>query len=102
MAKTANDELFRKLRVAGLRKKVAREVAGSLDTARGAGSPPEAVHDVIDRLKALTAELEDRAKGGPARRRSQAAQKAAATRRRKASERSAAARKAARTRAGAH
>src|SRR5688500_1710393 len=102
MAKTANDEMFQKLRVAGLRKKVARQVAGALDSARGDGRPPQAVQDVVDRLKALTAEIEDRAKGGPAKRRSQAAQKAAATRRRKASERSAAARKAARTRARAH
>jgi hypothetical protein len=102
MAKTVDDELFQKLRVAGLRKKVARELAGSLDIAHGSGNPPEAVRDAIDRLKALTAEIEDRAKGGPARRRSHAAQKAAATRKRRASERSAAARKAARTRARAH
>jgi hypothetical protein len=49
-------------------------------------------------LRKLVADLEDRAKGGPAKREA-AAKKAAATRKRKAEQRSAAARKAARTRA---
>jgi len=100
MAKNADAELFRKLREGGLRRRVARQVAGGLDSARD-GSPPRVVQDVVAQLKALTAEIEDRAKGGPAKRRSEAAQKAAATRRRKASQRSTAARKAARTRASA-
>lgn len=98
MAKTksARDELFDRLRVGGLRKSVARRLADGLDGARGRS--PKAVQSVIDDLKSLTAELEDRAKGGPAKRQT-AARKAAATRKRQATQRSAAARKAARTRA---
>jgi hypothetical protein len=56
------------------------------------------VRSVIDQLKSITAELEDRATGGPAKR-SAAARKGVATRKRKADARSAAAKKAARTRA---
>jgi hypothetical protein len=101
MAKSARDDLFDRLRVGGLRKKVARRLADGLDGAGDGGTPPKELQGMIDELKAVTAEVEDRAKGGPAKRRSQAAQKAAATRRRTASQRSAAARKAARTRAKA-
>jgi hypothetical protein len=99
MAKNPRDDLFERLRVGGLRKKVARQVADGLDGVRDGSQTPKEVQGVIDELKAVTAEIEDRAKGGPARRRSQGAQKAAETRRRAASQRSAAARKAARTRA---
>jgi hypothetical protein len=102
MAKSARDDLFDRLRVGGLRKRVARQVADGLGGVRDGAKPPKELQGVIDELKAVTAEIEDRAKGGPAKRRSQAAQKAAATRRRAASKRSAAARKAARTRAQAH
>jgi hypothetical protein len=56
------------------------------------------LRDVLDELKAITAEIEDRATGGPGKRKA-AAKKAAATRKRKAAARSQAARKAARTRA---
>jgi hypothetical protein len=96
VAKSARDELFERLRVGGLRKSVAKRVADGLDGARG--KAPQSVQSVIDDLKTLTAELEDRAKGGPAQRRA-AARKGAATRKRQAAQRSAAARKAARTRA---
>jgi hypothetical protein len=99
MAKSAHDELVKRLRAQGLRRKVAKSVADGLANARG-GKPPAAVTGVLENLKALTAEIEDRASGGPAKRKA-AAQKAAATRKRKAAERSAAARKAARTRAKA-
>ena len=64
---------------------------GDREVARGNG----AEGDVGDR------ELEDRATGGPGKRKA-AAQKAAATRKRKAAKRSAAAKKAAKTRAKAN
>jgi hypothetical protein len=96
VAKTARDELFERMRAGGLRKSVAKRLADGIDGARGRS--PKAVHDVIDELKSLTAELEDRAGGGPTKRKA-AARKAAATRKEQADRRSAAARKAARTRA---
>jgi hypothetical protein len=99
MAKSARDDLIDRLRVGGLRKKVAKNVADGIHSARGS-RPSKSVSSVVDELKALTAEIEDRAKGGPARRKS-AAKKAAATRKRNAAKRSAAAKKAARTRAKA-
>jgi hypothetical protein len=95
MAKNASNDLFDRLRVGGLRKKVARQVADGLDGARS----PQELQGVIDELKAVTAEIEDRVKGGPEKRRSEGAQKAAATRKRNAAQRRASARKAARTRA---
>ncbi|HKH18091.1 MAG TPA: hypothetical protein VKA57_11240 [Solirubrobacteraceae bacterium] len=101
MAKSTRDELFERLRVGGLRKKVAKRVADGLHGGQRDGAAPKAVQGVVDQLKTITAEIEDRAKGGPAKRRSRAAHKAAATRKRKASERRASARKGARTRAKA-
>jgi hypothetical protein len=95
MAKNANPDLFDRLRVGGLRKKVARQVASGADGA----TSRKALQGVIDELKAVTADIEDRVKGGPAKRRSEGAKKAAATRKRNAAKRSASARKAARTRA---
>jgi hypothetical protein len=99
MAKTARDDLFERLRTGGLRKRVAKNVADGLHSARGS-RPSKAVDSTLQELKALTAEIEDRAKGGPAKR-STAAKKAAATRKRNATKRSTAAKKAARTRANA-
>jgi hypothetical protein len=99
MAKTARDDLFDRLRAGGLRKRVAKSVADGLHTARGS-RPSKSVSGAVDQLKALTAEIEDRAKGGPGKRRA-AAKKAAATRKRNAAKRSTAAKKAARTRAKA-
>jgi hypothetical protein len=95
--KTAHKELVERLRANGLRRKVAKSVAEGLSDARG-GTPPKAVTGVLNDLKALTAEIEDRASGGPAKRKA-AAEKAAATRRRNATRRSTAAKKGARTRA---
>jgi hypothetical protein len=86
---TNRGDLVSRLRANGLRKKVAETVA--------AGTP-KAVRGVVDDLKRVTAELEDRAKGGPAKRKA-AAKKSATTRKRKALKRSQAAKKAARTRA---
>jgi hypothetical protein len=96
MAKVDRD-LFDTLRANGLRKKAAATLAGAYN--RADSSPPgKAGRKAVADLKAVVAELEDRAKGGPAKRQA-AAKKAAATRKRKASQRSAAAKKAARTRA---
>jgi hypothetical protein len=90
-------DLFDTLRAKGLRKKTASSLAdafGKVD-----GSPPgKAGRKAVSDLKSVVAQLEDRAKGGPAKRQA-AAKKAAATRKRKANQRSAAAKKAARTRA---
>jgi hypothetical protein len=96
MAKNSRDELFDRMRAGGLRKSVAKKVADGIDGARGRS--PKAVQSAIDELKSLTAELEDRVTGGPAKRQA-AARKGAATRKRQAAQRSAAARKGARTRA---
>jgi hypothetical protein len=98
MAKSATDQLVERLHMSGMRRKVAESVAAGVAAARPGRKPPKGVRGVIDDLKSLTAELEDRVSGGPARRKA-AAKKAAATRKRKAAKRSAAAKKAARTRA---
>ena len=92
-------DLFDRLRANGLRKKAAGTLAGAFGKA-DTSSPGRAGRKAINDLKAVVAELEDRAKGGPAKRKA-AAKKAAATRKRKANQRSAAAKKAARTRARA-
>jgi hypothetical protein len=97
MAKTDQDFIDR-LRSSGLRKKVARQVADATSSARGRTKPHKAVRGVLEDLKSLTAEIEDRITGGPAKR-SATARKAAATRKREAAKRSAAAKKGARTRA---
>jgi hypothetical protein len=97
MAKRDQDFIDR-LRSSGLRKKVARQVHDATSSARGRSKPPKAVRGVLDNLKALTSEIEDRITGGPGKRRA-TAKKAAATRKRNAAKRSAAAKKGARTRA---
>ena len=98
MAKTSQaDALFDRLRANGIRKRVARDLAGALGRADNSGAS-KAAHRRIGDLRSLVGELEDRAKGGPAKRKA-AAKKAAQTRKRKAAARSAAARKAAKTRA---
>jgi len=98
MAKVDRD-LFDSLRENGLRKKTASSLAEAFSKVDGSG-PGKAGRKAIADLKTVVAELEDRAKGGPAKRQA-ASKKAAATRRRKANQRSAAAKKAARTRARA-
>src|ERR1700750_2759805 len=94
----ASEALVERLRMGGLRRKVAETVASGVNGARAGRKPPKQVSGVITELRKLADELEDRAKGGPAKRKA-AAKKAAATRKRKAAKRSAAAKKAARTRA---
>ena len=99
MAKSQADALFDRLRANGIRKRVARDLSQALSNASSSG-PGKATTARIAELRKVVADLEDRAKGGPAKRQA-AAKKAAATRKRKAAERSAAAKKAARTRAKA-
>jgi hypothetical protein len=99
MAKGRIDtDLFDRLRAGGVRKRVASTVAEAVGSARG--RTPKQVSRVASDLRALAAEIEDRATGGPAKRQA-AAKKAAATRKRNAAKRSTAAKKAARTRAKA-
>jgi hypothetical protein len=100
MAGRKDTELFDRLRAKGLRKKVASTVTEAVGSARN-GKTPKQVDRVIADLRALAAELEDRAKGGP-QKRATAAKKAVATRKRNAAKRSASARKGARTRAKAN
>ncbi len=96
MAKSQTDALFDRLRANGLRKRVARDLSQALGAA-SSSRPSKAAQGHVTELRKLVADLEDRAKGGPAKRQA-AAKKAAATRKRKANARSAAAKKAARTR----
>jgi len=91
-----DEELYKRVRDSGVRKRVARtiaEAAGKADS-----RTPTALNDAAKSLRSIAAELEDRAKGGPAKRKA-AAQKAVRTRRAKSAKRSTAAKKAARTRA---
>ena len=94
MAKSIDPKVFKELRASGLRKRVARELASA---EKDAG---RLLNTRLKDLRALAADVEDRAKRGP-QKRSEAAKKAAKTRRRKAQARSTAAKKAARTRAKA-
>jgi hypothetical protein len=97
MAKTQADALFDRLRANGLRKRVAKELSEALGSAQGSRASKAATARIAE-LQKVVADLEDRAKGGPAKRQA-AAKKAAATRKRDAAKRSAAAKKAAQTRA---
>jgi molecular chaperone GrpE (heat shock protein) len=97
MAKSQADALFDRLRANGLRKRVARDLSNALGRTSGSRAS-KAANGTITELRKLVAELEDRAKGGPDKRKA-AARKAANTRKRKAAQRSAAAKKAAKTRA---
>ena len=99
MAKSQADQLFERLHANGVRKRVARDLSNALAAAGGSG-PSKAAQARIADLRKVVADLEDRARGGPAKRKA-AAKKAAATRKRKAAQRSTAAKKAARTRAKA-
>jgi uncharacterized sporulation protein YeaH/YhbH (DUF444 family) len=94
--KSRQDEIFEALRARGLRKRVARTVAEA--TGRANRSSPKGVKKIAADLRSLASEIEDRATGGPAKRKA-AAKKAANTRKRNAAKRSAAAKKGAKTRA---
>jgi hypothetical protein len=97
MAKSQADALFDRLRANGIRKRVAKDLSSALGRTNNSG-PSKAAQARIAELRKLVADLEDRATGGPAKRKA-AAKKAAATRKRKATARSTAAKKAAATRA---
>src|SRR4051794_36595202 len=93
---TTDRDLFDTLRARGLRKSAADNLAKAFG--RADKSPPDnGARRAVRELRSLVEDLEDRARGGPAKRKA-SAKKAAATRRRKAKERSEAAKKAARTR----
>lgn len=89
-------ELYQRVRDSGVRKRVARTVAEAAGKADS--RTPKALNEAAKNLRSIAAELEDRAKGGPVKRKA-TAQKAARTRRANAAKRSTAAKKAARTRA---
>ena len=97
--KSKQQDLADRLHVGGIRRKVTDQgLAKGVAAALPGRKAPKGVNRVIVELKSITSELEDRAKGGPGKRKA-AAKKAAATRKRKADKRSQAAKKAARTRA---
>ena len=97
MANSQADALFDRLRANGIRKRVAKELSEALSSANGSRASQAATARIAE-LRKIVADLEDRAKGGPAKRQA-AAKKAAATRKKRAAQRSAAAKKGARTRA---
>ena len=96
--KSRQEELFEMLRARGLRKRVARTLADA--TSRANRNTPKGLRKMASDLRALASDIEDRATGGPGKRKA-AAKKAAATRKANAKKRSTAAKKAARTRAKA-
>jgi hypothetical protein len=96
--KSRADQLAERLHAQGLRKRVSKTVADAVGPSRGRRKPASQVQKVVADLRSLASEIEDRATGGPAKRKA-AAKKAAATRKRNAAKRSAAAKKGARTRA---
>ena len=91
-----NEALYSRLRNSGIRKKTAGKLAEAVSSGGSRGQ--KAIGGAVNDLRGLITELEDRARGGPAKRKA-AAKKAAATRKRKAAKRSQAAKKAAKTRA---
>jgi hypothetical protein len=96
MAKSKlEQDLVRRLRASGIRKRAAEMIASSTD---GRSKPAKQVRRVVGDLNKLLRDAEDRVTGGPAKRKA-AAKKAALTRKQNAAKRSTAAKKAARTRA---
>lgn len=95
MAK-ADKKLYDRLRASGLRKRAARKISEAAGT--GGNKGQKALRGAVSDLRGVVGELEDRAKGGPGKRKA-TAKKAAATRKRNEKKRSNAAKKAARTRA---
>ena len=98
MAKKMDKDLFDRMRSLGVRKSTARDVAESVRNS-GKKAPKTARKAVAD-LSGAAAEIQDRIKGGPQKRKA-AAKKAARTRKLKARRRSQAAKKGARKRAKA-
>ena len=93
-----DQELYEKARANGVRKRVARTVAEAAGKADS--RTPQALKDAAKRLHSVASELEDRASGGPEKRK-RAAQKAVRTRKANAEQRSRAAKKGAKTRSKA-
>ena len=91
-------KLYDRLRASGLRKRAARTISEAAGT--GGNKGQKALRGAVSELRKVTSDLEDRAKGGPAKRKA-TAKKAAATRKRNAKKRSNAAKKGARKRAKA-
>ena len=92
--------LYRSLRKRGVRKSFAQAVAEASGRAdKGSKKGTKALQGAVKDLRSVVADLEDRAKGGPAKRRKAAAQKGSRTRKRKAAQRRASARKGAQKRA---
>ena len=90
-----DDALYTRLRNSGLRKKTAGRIAEAIGS--GSSKSQQVVSGAVNELRGLISELEDRARGGPAKRKA-AAQKAANTRKRNAAKRSQAAKRGARAR----
>ncbi len=98
MAKSKREQdLARRLRASGIRKRAANLIAGATD---GRRKPAKKVQKVVNDLGKMLSEAEDQITGGPAKRKA-AAKKAAKTRKQNAARRSQAAKKGARTRAKA-
>jgi hypothetical protein len=94
--KKKDEDLFDRLRDLGMRKGRARKVAESLNSS--SRKAPKAAKRAIADLTGAAAEVQDRIKQGPQKRK-KAAEKAARTRKKAARKRSESAKKAARTRA---
>jgi hypothetical protein len=93
MAKSTST--FQRLRDSGLRKSTAKQLSAAIE--RGNKHTPKQIRDLLTDLRGTLTEVEDRVKGGPAKRKA-AAKKGVATRKRAARKRSEAAKKAAATR----
>jgi hypothetical protein len=99
MARKKDRDLIETLRAGGLRKNVARTLAGSSKSkSKSKGKAARAIDDSVQRLRSVASILARRADEA---RRSEAGKKAAQTRKRNAAKRSAAAKRGAKTRAKA-
>ncbi len=96
MAKNqSSKKLYKRMREHGLRKRVARQVAGLPGQVSGGKRAPKPMRDAVNRLESAVSELRDHARRGD---RKASARKAARTRKANARSRSSAARKGARKR----
>jgi hypothetical protein len=96
MAKAqTHKHLSDRLHASGVRSRTAKLIAGAKD---GRRKPAKRARAIVKEMHKVLAEVEDRATGGPAKRRA-AAKKGAQTRKKNAAKRSARAKKGARTKA---
>lgn len=98
MAQSKQKKLYTRMRAAGVRKKVARDLSSLADHAKSGGKAAKPMREAVDRLEATVAELRSQIGHGD---RKTAARKAARTRKANAKARSASARRGARKRAKA-